>query len=286
MGTVAEYLIVQHLSDPFRRESQNVGVFVRIRDEIKAKFFGEISPGDVDRRKIRTLPFPGPYAQWVLYWRRIMQQRPEKVWDEVKRTARENYQIIDGGVVDGIGHDSIDDVVTYLYSVLVSEGGIAAALGAPDEAIASIRLADAIEDELKRQNLFDHVGPLFKDAIKHPVRRDVPVQGKTATHLLSFVQRNGHPIVMEPIDLGVKRDKSRIKDRAGWASLIFKDIQDKEPDAEAIALISATPEEEKQDIAKYAKSLLQPHVTAFVNWQSAQDRNAFINARAATARST
>ncbi len=129
----ASYLIVQHVADVFRRESRNVGVFVRHREQIKAKFFGETEPGLIDARKTRSLPFPAVYEQWVRYWRRILIQRPDRAWDEAKETATGNYRVIDGGSVDRIGDDPIDDVVNYLYSALVSEGGIAEAMGAAKE---------------------------------------------------------------------------------------------------------------------------------------------------------
>ena len=285
MNHTANYLIVQHVSDLFRRETRNVGVFVRLNEQTKARFFGEGNPGEIDKRRIRVLPFPGAYAQWIRYWRRIMQRKPDVAWDEVKKTAHDHYQIIDGGSVDGIGADGIDDVLNYLYAALVSEGGIAAAMGAPDEAIAAVRLADAVEDELRKQHLLADAGPIFAETIKHPVLRDTPVEGANATHLLSFVQRNGHDIVMEPIDLAVKRDRTRMKERAGWASRVFEDIKAKNKDTETIALISATTEEEKEEGAQYALKLLLPYATEIINWQSAKDQQRFISARSAIAKS-
>src|ERR1035437_7417771 len=107
----AEFLIVQHFSDPFRREAKNVGVFVRMNGDTKARFFGEVLPGDIDGRRIRMLPFPDAYSQWINYWRRILKNRPGTAWDEAKNTAIHHYQVIDGGEVDRIGDDSIDDVL-------------------------------------------------------------------------------------------------------------------------------------------------------------------------------
>jgi hypothetical protein len=284
MSDTANYLIAQHVADVFRREPKNVGVFVRLGAKVQARFFGEGEAGTIDARKLRVLPAPDTYTQWVQYWRRILEKRPDSAWDEIQKTATGHYQIIDGGMVDAIGDDAIEDVVGYLYSALVSEGGIAAALGAPDETEAAVRLADAVAIELKKQSLLmDERNELFKT--RHLVRTNIPVEGTVATHILSFVQQNGHNVVMEPIDLAVRRDKKRMTERAGWASRVFGDIRHKKPTTEAIALISATAEEEKDDSAIYALKLLRPSASDVINWQSAADRKRFIDARARLAES-
>jgi hypothetical protein len=161
---------------------------------------------------------------------------------------------------------------------------LAEALGGPDEAEAAAKLADVISRELKRTNLLSEGDGLF-DKYKHPIRRNVPVVGKSTQHIFSFVQRNGHPVVMEPIDLSVRRDKKRMTERAGWISRVFQDVRDKERDAQTIAIYSATAQEEKDESAAYALRLLHDDVTERVNWQSEQDRNRFITARAVLASS-
>ena len=281
MSRVANYLIAQHLSDPFRREPRNVGVIVRVDKDIRAKFFGESEPSVIDARKTRVLPYPAVYAQWVKYWRRIIAQRPDEAWEQIQNTAKDHYQIINGGEVDSIGTDHTDDVANYLYAALVSEGGIASALGAPDETEAAIRLSDAVEGELKKMQLLD-VGKDLYTEVKHPVRRGIPVQGATTAHNVTFFQRNGHDVVMEPIDLAVKRDKKRMEERAGWASRVFDDIKEKSPTTEAIAIVSATAEEERDESASYALRLLEPFAQ-IVNWQSDQDRRKFLEERRKTA---
>jgi hypothetical protein len=88
---------------------------------------------------------------------------------------------------------------------------------------------------------------------------------------------------MEPIDLGVKRDKKRMKERAGWASRVFEDVREEKADTETIALISASPDEAREKDAMYALDLLRPYTTDIVNWQLQEDRERFIAARAALA---
>jgi len=114
------------------------------------------------------------------------------------------------------------------------------------------------------------------------VRRDIPVEGQNATHILSFFQRNGHNVIMEPIDLTVKRDKKRMEERAGWASRVFDDIRQKDRDTQAIAIISATAAEEKDTSAAYALRLVEPYAEV-INWQSESDRKKFLADRAALA---
>lgn len=283
MNQAAKYLIVQHMPDLFRREAQNVGVIVRINGAVAAKFFGENSSDILDARKTRVLPSPGTYTQWVEYWRRVLSKRSsEEAWTEIMHTARDHYQVIDGGMVDGIREGTMEDVVNFLYSALVSEGGIASALGAPDEEEAVIRLAMDIESELKKQHLLTTSGGDLFGRINHPVTKSVPVEGAKATHILSFVQRNGHDVVMEPIDLSVRRDRKRMRERAGWASRVFEDVKAKRADTEAIALISAGADETNDKDARYALDLLSPYAT-IVNWQMAHDREMFIKDRMALA---
>lgn len=275
MSQTARYFIAQHVADLFRREPNNIGVFVRIDGNIRAKFFGETEAGTLNASKTRTLPFPGVYEQWVRYWRRtIMQRDADAAWNEIQRTSRDNYQVLDGGILDRMGDDTIDEVVNFLYTALVSEGGIAAALGAPDEAEAAIRLTAAVESDLRKLHLLVKGENLFEN-VRHPIRRDVPVDGVKATHLLSFVQTNGHPIIMEPIDLTVKRDKRRMEQRAGWASCVFEDILKKVPSTQAIAIVSTTAAEERNESAAYALKLIEPYAET-VNWLSDEQRQKFL----------
>lgn len=276
MSNTANYLIVQHMSDVFRREPRNIGVFVRRNGETNAKFFGEMESGQIDRRKIKVLPFPDVYSQWVDYWRRTLTRHPAKAWDEVRENTRDHYHILDGGSLDGIGEDSIQDVTNFLYSALVSEGGIALALGAPTETQAVVKLSESIEDELRdRQILLEDDRSVFQQNIKSPVRKNIPVEGATAYHTISFYQRSILDTLFEPIDITVKRDRKGMEERAGWASRVFGDIKEKKKDTEAVTIIDATAAEEKEASAVYALKLLRPF-SRILNWQSQSDREAFL----------
>lgn len=276
MSHAADYLIVQHVADLFRREPRNVGVVVRLDGETDGRFFGETEPGKIDGRQTRDLPAPGIYAQWVRYWRRTLSTKNGSAWDEILGTAKGNYQILSGGSVDRIGEDSIHDVTKFLYAALVSEGGIASALGAPGEEEAAIRLGESITAEFKRLGILLH-GERTLTTPRHPVVQDAPVKGRVTDHVISFVQRAKHAVAMEPIDLGVKRDKKGMKYRAGWAGKVFEDILNHDPDATTVAIVSATSEEQRTTNAKHALALLSG--ANIVNWLSDSERKKFLDDR-------
>jgi hypothetical protein len=282
MNNVAEYLIAQHIADLFRREPRNIGVFVRIGGNIAARFFAESDTGKIDRRKSNLLPYPDVYEQWVSYWRRTLAKEPDAAWSRLIETAHDNYRVIDGGQVDGTGGDGIGEVTDFLYAALVSESGIASAFGAPDESEAAIKLADAIGEELRRANLLMEGNERLLTDAKYPVRRNIPVEGRNATHIFTFYQENGHKVVIEPIDLMVKRDKKRMKERAGWASCVFEDVRKKESTVQAIAIVSATAAEEREESADYALKLLRPRAE-IINWLSDVQRRKFLDDRASQA---
>ena len=63
----AKYWIAQHVSDLFRYEPSNIGVFVKIGDEIAARFWGESNDGIIDSRKLKSFSHPDVYKQWINY---------------------------------------------------------------------------------------------------------------------------------------------------------------------------------------------------------------------------
>jgi hypothetical protein len=116
----AHYWIAQHIPDVFRNEPRNVGVFVQVRDEIAARFFGEYIPGEpIDGRRLRGMPAADVYRQWVGFWRSEM---IDASIQSVVESSVGNYRVIEGGAVTDVGGDTAEDVADYLYSVLVSGG--------------------------------------------------------------------------------------------------------------------------------------------------------------------
>jgi hypothetical protein len=113
---VARYWIAQHVEDLFRNEPRNVGVFVRVGSSVAARFFGEVEGGGIDGRKLKSLPYPDVYRQWVEYWRDQVASGREKF----EQVSGSHYWVVEGGAVSDIDRDSADEVAAYLYSLLVS----------------------------------------------------------------------------------------------------------------------------------------------------------------------
>ena len=96
----AQYWIAQHISDLFRNEPRNIGVFVRIGDNTAARFLGETNGGQIDGRKLRGLNHPDVYRQWVDYWR---SQLSEESLDELVEHSGSHYRVLDAGQVTDTG---------------------------------------------------------------------------------------------------------------------------------------------------------------------------------------
>lgn len=123
-----QYWVVQHVSDLFRNEPRNVGVIVRCEGTTLARFYGEDADHRIDGGRIEGLPYPDVYRQWVVFWRAHL--------DEIEyliNATRHHYRIAPAGHLTSIRpHQGASYICDYLYSVLVSEGGIAEALGCRD----------------------------------------------------------------------------------------------------------------------------------------------------------
>ena len=280
MSRSASYLIAQHVQDLFRNEPRNVGVFVRIDDQRTARFVGDSGNGKIDGRRIVHLPYPEVYKQWVEYWWTTLRDDP-RAMESLLSSSGQHYRVIDGGEVADIGNDSVHDVAGFLYTSLVSEEGMAFALGGEEAEIITVPLQDDVGTAFGQLNvLADENTPLT--GVKYPIHRNAAVTGKTTTHKPAFYQHNGHPVVMETIDLTVVNRRVALRDHAGWAAFIFGDIKAQTPTAEPISIARITAESEKDKNVKYAIDLLQSQ-SQLINWLSDADRTKFIQERAAVA---
>src|SRR5579862_8869860 len=123
------YLIAQHIPDPFRQEPKNVGVVVAGAGEVRARFVGEVAPGQYDGRKTRWFAFPDVYRQWIDYWRSLLSSTAP---DDLARFSGPHFRLVDGGDLATADHPSPDDAANFLYALLVSEGGFVEALEGAD----------------------------------------------------------------------------------------------------------------------------------------------------------
>lgn len=276
----AEFLRVQYLPDLFRDEPLNVGVIVRKEGELAAKFVGEMEPGELDGRKLRSFGNPSVYSQWVGYWRKVLASEDEDALQELVETSGAHFRVVPGGEVTDVGEDPVGSVADYLYSVLVSPGGFAEAIRAAAEeegAEESGQLEEEISDELVGRNILEGAAEV---AVPHPVLRRPVIRGEKASdHRPAYVQRlNGRLDVMEAIDL-TGYFRSRIKHHAGWMAYMFEDIRRRREGTQTIAILRWSDEAAEDEERRYARSLAEVEATHVVDWTDRLARMAFLEER-------
>ncbi len=270
----ARYWIAKHIEDPFRDEPRNIGILVEHRGGVAARFMGETVPGQVDGRKVRGLRYPDVYKQWVEFWRGELRVTS---LDALAAEASANYRLAFGGVVDDVGDDSAEGVADYLYALLVSDGGLSAALGITDEERSSG--ASLVNDVAEA---FDAAGILEKKGaslfVPHPILRAVPIQGATGVqHKPAFVQQNGKLSMIETVDFS-GRLKRAPHDHAGWAAYMFRDIRARIADAESFAIVRATAQDQAEEEVVNGLALIK-HEATVIDWLDSTERDAFLRTR-------
>lgn len=289
MKTDATYYIAQVTPDLLRKEPANVGVFVVKGGRIAARFIGEKEPGGaIDKRKIRKLHFQDVYLQWVDYWKRVLATSADPI-PALRDANGDNYNVIPGGEVADTGTDTAEDVVAYLYPLLVSDGGLRESLGLEEVALPEVAVQKLVKE---LDDAFDYEGILIKDRrktleIPNPIMKGEPIKGAKSRHLHkpSYTQKNGVMHVMEAVDF-TATNKSAVKDAAGFAAFMFEDIVANFRDSMAvktIAIVRSTDEDETSDDYKYGLDMLDGTATQMVMWNVATDRASFIRERLATA---
>ena len=139
----AKYWVFQYVADLFRNEPRNVGVLVQIGERKAARFLAENSAQQIDGRKISNWPHRDVYRQWVEYWRRELDCEG---MDALLKTSGVHYRVAEGGRVTDVDSDSAEDVIEYLYSLLISDGGFAEAI-ATEERMAEPK-APSLKDQI------------------------------------------------------------------------------------------------------------------------------------------
>lgn len=277
MGHPANYFIAQHIPDVFRREPRNVGVFVEFGGQWAARFFGESAPAVVDRRKIKGLQYPGVYAQWIKYWRRTLDRQRDI--ELIKRTANGNFRVLDGGAVDGVGHDSVDDVLNYVYAMIVSEGGLAEATGLQSDPAQQLKLKESVG------RTFRDAGILSDSAltdVPYPIRLGATVQGEVTGYEPAFVQESDRLSIIETADF-TKEFKDRARDHAGYMAFMFSDTAKVNALVDPIAIVSYRREDAANRTVQQSLKLLDK-TARVVNWLDDDVRGRFIDERIRIAR--
>ena len=272
----AHYWIAQYLPDLFRNEPRNVGVIAQVGPTVVARFVGEMPDLQVDGRKIKGFRYPGVYRQWVGYWRsRLSAVSP----DALKQESGHHYRVVDGGLATDVEPDSPEEVVNYLYALLVSDGGFLEAIKTEDERVETI----------ERQPLQSDIEAAFRDAQiltdtddlltpPHPIRRGVRLRGASGVYTPAFVQRNGRCFVMESIDF-TGRLAQRSRDHAGWSAYMFKDLRSEQQDIEAIAIVQVSEDNLNDEAVQNGYDLIEKEANCIVHWDDTDQRQSFLEER-------
>ncbi len=264
------YWVAQHISDLFRNEPRNIGVFVRNEEQMAARFIGETENSQIDGRKLKGFSRPEVYRQWVEFWKdQIPRNRPE----DLVKSSGSHYRVVSAGKVSDTDNDTPEMVVNYLYSLLVSEGGLKEALENEEDSLEdpAISLQDDLITTLMENELLES-DDLF---IHHPIRKNVKIPGKNLSHTPAFVQENGSLYVMEPIDFTQSRKKYS-KDHAGLSAYMFRDIRDSISNVSSIAIVKVTEEDLEVEDVQYGMAVLENEAD-IVNWLDSKQKSQFID---------
>lgn len=278
----ARYFIVQHVSDPFRREPRNVGVVVRKGDSVTARFVGEDpETGEFDVRTLRhVVKSPKAYRMWVRHWRKLLNSEGPEACDRIVGRSTPHLSVIPAGDVAQTGQDSVLDICSYLYSVLVSTGGLREALGAADMTEPVAELTREIVSDLRAAGIMASIaGP----DVRNPVYIDREVRGAKHWHNVSLFQETKHAAwVVEPVNFATPQ-KGHAKERAGYTSYVFADlrgaVEEGRREMNTVTLYRATPSDLESKVVQYALSLLRDNSTLMINWLDEGERKRFVERR-------
>ena len=118
----AEWLVARYVPDLRRREPKNVGVLLKMGDQICSRFLGERGRGRIDGRRVRAfVNSVDNYKAWVSYWQSVTDGGNDLL-ALTKRRGDDSYYLEYGGerVFGGTDSDP-NDMLDYLYSVLVED---------------------------------------------------------------------------------------------------------------------------------------------------------------------
>ena len=271
----ARYWIAKHIPNVFRNEPRNIGIIVESNGRLFSQFKGEKEDGTLDGRQLREFASADAYRQWIEFWR---SEIAEGSVEYITSYKSPNFILEGGGELKGCQGDSVVQIGSFLFTSLVSDGGIREAYGWDDEVETSATVLEKdVSAEFERFNLLSERGDKI---VRNPIERRKPVTGAKVIHQPDFIQKNSHLSVFETIDF-TQRDTKRIRDRAGWASYMFSDIKEVNIDCQSFAIVRLK-ESASNDALNYARSMLQGEAE-IVNWSDDQSRGAFLAHRSRVA---
>lgn len=260
----AKYMIAQYITDLFRNEPKNIGVFIELNGDVFAKFLGEMESGEIDGRKLKGFKSPDTYRQWIDYWRKIVTTNK---FNDLTNASGAHFRVIEGGEIEDFETDSVEQIANSMYSMLISEGGyLEATTGLSEEVQPQIfSLENELSGQFKERNLFN------ENQVIHPVKKKIAVQGLSLIHKPTFSQENGALYVMEAIDFTTSQ-KGRSIDHAGLSAYMFKDIRDKNSKkVETISIIKLNESDLENEDVTYGYRMLK-NESHIINWLIEKER--------------
>lgn len=268
---VAEFMLCQYMGDAVRREPRNIGVIV-VRDaEVACRFLGE-SPAGIDGRSLRFIRELDAYKQWVTYWKRLVSKNDQELRKELLSSGKRNYYVIPGGSVAGSESDELDYVCDYLFSTLVSQGGV-------DE-------LDEDTDSVKSSKTLERiVATVFRDAnilgdssrMRAPVYCDKDLMGINHFHRFAFAQTNGVVRGIEVFDFNSKKSK-QLKHHAAWAKVAFTEVKKamgSHSDVDMVSIVQPAERPEFKETEQYCIDMLQESC-GICDWSDQRERESLV----------
>lgn len=276
MADSVQYLIAQHIADPLRQEPRNVGILARQGMLAGSRFIGEDQEGRMDGRKLRRFPFPDVYKQWVEHWKDAVARASDL--DALLEGSTSHYRLIRGGAVVDVGTDPVEEVVGYLFRMLVKDDGYAAAVRAAESVTTIPSFRNELASTFASRNLLHAAKDNASMFISHPIVQNRELKGTSkAVYNPQFAQENSRLYIMEAFDLSRSRPKA-VRNSAGLAAYMYRDIEAARHDIEAISLIKGI--DRADDEGDYMNSLWMLEAESrIVDWSSSTERTDFLAER-------
>ena len=279
MAESVQYYIAQHISNPLRQEARNVGIVARCGADRGCRFIGERDDARIDGRKLRSFRFPDVYKQWVAYWRESLDRK-----GDIEALAEDNaphYRLVRGGAVVDIGDDPIEDVVAYLFRLLVK-----------DEVQADgqrVSASDSKRPSFTKEltGAFEGRGLLYSASAQqglfgtHPIMQNRKISGTSkAVYRPQFAQENGELYLMESFDF--TGACGNLEGRAGLSAYMYRDIG-KARSVVSISLVKGLGRRKDRRDVKNSVWMLEAE-SEIVDWGDPLHRDRFLGEREEIAR--
>lgn len=273
MADSVQYLIAQHIADPLRQEPRNIGILARQGMLAGSRFIGEDQEGKMDGRKLRRFRFPDVYKQWVEHWKDAVVRVQDL--DTLLDSAASHYRLVRGGAVVDVGADPVEEVIDYLFRMLVKDDGYAAAVQAAESVTATPSFRNELTNTFVNRKLLHSTMENTNIFISHPIVQDLELRGTSrAVYHPQFAQENGRLYIMEAFDLSRSRPKY-LQSMAGLAAYMYRDINAQQKDIEAISLIKGMDRADDDGDVMNSLWMLEAE-SEIVDWSNSAARAGFL----------